>query len=159
MLIFIFSVTQAESWAEASNNVVKKSQTERSKSRQLISDIEIAINAVGHEMWEAWGFTNNALARRAVEILEAKENLQIHLHKVIEDYQLYLDLFLVLYILHFLLQIQQEIFEIEKNLQLMQKAIADKSSALKVAHTRLESRIHRPEAELCKDYAQLRYKI
>lgn len=39
----------------------------------------------------------------------------------------------------------------------MQKAIADKSSALKVAHTRLEARSHRPEAELCKDYAQLRF--
>lgn len=39
----------------------------------------------------------------------------------------------------------------------MQKAITDKSSALKVAHTRLESRIHRPAAELCKDHAQLRY--
>ncbi|XP_015439419.1 PREDICTED: tektin-3-like [Dufourea novaeangliae] len=127
------SITQAESWVEASNNVVKKSQEERSKSSQLISDIEIAINAVGHEMWEAWGNTNNELARRAAEMLEAKEKLQTHLHKI-----------------------QQEIFEIEKNSQLMQKAIADKSSALKVAHTRLESRTHRPEAELCKDYAQLR---
>ncbi|XP_029045937.1 tektin-3-like [Osmia bicornis bicornis] len=127
------SVTEAESWMEASNSVVKKSQAERSKSNQLRSDIEIAIDAVGHEMWEAWGNTNNALARRAAEMLEAKEKLQIHLHKT-----------------------QQEIFEIEKNLQLIQKAIADKSSALKVAHTRLESRTHRPEAELCKDYAQIR---
>lgn len=78
------SVTEAESWIEASNNLVKKSQTEREKSNQLRSDIEIAINAVGHEMWEAWGNTNNALARRAAEMLEAKEKLQIHLHKVIQ---------------------------------------------------------------------------
>ncbi|XP_003484758.1 tektin-3 [Bombus impatiens] len=127
------SVTEAESWAEVSNNVVKKSQKEREKSNQLRSDIEVAIDAVGHEMWEAWGNANNALARRAAEMLEAKEKLQIHLHKI-----------------------QQEIFAIEKNLQLMQKAITDKSSALKVAHTRLESRIHRPAAELCKDHAQLR---
>ncbi|XP_012153349.1 tektin-3 isoform X2 [Megachile rotundata] len=127
------SVTEAESWVEASNGIVKKSQTERSKSSQLRSDIETAINAVGHDMWEAWGNTNNALARRATEMLEAKEKLQIHLYKI-----------------------QQEIFEIEKNLQLMQKAIADKSSAVKVAHTRLESRTHRPEAELCRDYAQIR---
>lgn len=35
-------------------------------------------------MWEAWGNTNNALARRAAEMLEAKEKLQIHLHKVIQ---------------------------------------------------------------------------
>ncbi|XP_017889436.1 tektin-3-like [Ceratina calcarata] len=127
------SVTSAETWAEASDSVVKKSQKERARSNQLRSDIDIAIDAVGHEMWEAWGNTNYALARRAAEMLEAKEKLQIHLHKM-----------------------QQEIFEIEKNLQLMQKAIGDKSSALKVAHTRLESRTHRPAAELCKDYAQLR---
>lgn len=38
----------------------------------------------------------------------------------------------------------------------MGKAIADKSAALKVAHTRLEARTHRPELELCRDYAQLR---
>lgn len=61
---------------------MKKSQTERSKSSRLQSDIEIAINAVGHEMWEAWGNTNKALSRRAAEMLEAKERLQIHLHKV-----------------------------------------------------------------------------
>jgi len=39
----------------------------------------------------------------------------------------------------------------------MQKTITDKSSALKVAHTRLEARTHRPETELCKDHAQLRF--
>lgn len=83
-MLYILSVTEAESWAEASNNVVKRSQKEREKSNQLRSDIEIAINAVGHEMWEAWGNTNNALARRAAEMLEAKEKLQIHLHKVIK---------------------------------------------------------------------------
>ncbi|KAK2575302.1 hypothetical protein KPH14_008151 [Odynerus spinipes] len=127
------SITEAESWAEASNNIVKKSQSERSKSNQLRNDIESAINAVGHEMWEAWGETNNALGRRAAEMLEAKGKVQSHLYKI-----------------------QEELFYIEKNLQLMQKAIADKSSALKVAHTRLEARSHRPEAELCKDYAQLR---
>lgn len=83
LLNLTLSVTEAESWVEASNGIVKKSQAERSKSSQLRSDIETAINAVGHEMWEAWGNTNNALARRATEMLEAKEKLQIHLNKVI----------------------------------------------------------------------------
>ncbi|XP_035735201.1 tektin-3-like [Vespa mandarinia] len=127
------SVTEAESWAEASNNTVKKSQSERLKSNQLRNDIEIAINGVGLDMWEAWGETNNALGRRAAEMLEAKGKVQSHLYKI-----------------------QEELFYIEKNLQLMQKAITDKSNALKVAHTRLEARSHRPEAESCKDYAQLR---
>ena len=37
----------------------------------------------------------------------------------------------------------------------MRKAIADKSYALKVAHTRLEARMHRPEIELCRDSAYI----
>lgn len=37
----------------------------------------------------------------------------------------------------------------------MKKAITDKSAALKVAHTRLEARSHRPTAELCCDSANL----
>lgn len=38
----------------------------------------------------------------------------------------------------------------------MKKAVNDKSSALKVAHTRLEARTHRPQTELCCDTAQHR---
>ncbi|KAG7200879.1 hypothetical protein KM043_003242 [Ampulex compressa] len=126
------STTEAESWAEVSNGTVKRSQEEREKSCRLRSEIETAVDAVGHEMWEAWGLTNNALARRTTEMLEAKGKIQAHLHKL-----------------------QLEIFDIEKNLQIMQKAISDKSQAMKVAHTRLEARTHRPESELCKDYAQI----
>lgn len=40
---------------------------------------------------------------------------------------------------------------------LIQKIIADKSPVLKVVHTRLEARTHRPETELCKDHAQFRF--
>lgn len=39
----------------------------------------------------------------------------------------------------------------------MRKAIADKSHAIKVAHTRLEARMHRPDLELCRDNAYVRY--
>ena len=40
-------------------------------------------------------------------------------------------------------------------MELLRKAIADKSYALKVAHTRLEARTHRPEIELCRDNAYI----
>lgn len=56
-------------------------------------------------------------------------------------------------------QVQQEIFDVEKNLELMRKAIADKSYATKVAHTRIEARMHRPDMELCRDYAYARYVL
>ena len=56
---------------------------------------------------------------------------------------------------------QQEIFDVEKNLEVMRKAISDKSYALKVAHTRLEARTHRPDIELCRDqpYVSLQKEI
>lgn len=53
-------------------------------------------------------------------------------------------------------QIQQEIFDVEKNMELLRKAIMDKSNPLKVAHTRLEARTHRRDIELCRDDAQTR---
>jgi tektin-3 len=65
-------------------------------------------------------------------MMEAKSKVQLHLHKT-----------------------QQEIFDVEKNIELLRKAIHDKVNPLKVAQTRLEARIHRPEIELCRDNAHL----
>lgn len=42
-------------------------------------------------------------------------------------------------------------------MELMHKAIGDKSYILKVAHTRFEGRMHRPDTELCRDYAHIRF--
>ncbi|XP_031346134.1 tektin-3-like isoform X1 [Photinus pyralis] len=125
------TVSTTTSWAENSNRIVQRSQAERGKSAQLRSDIESLINAVSAEVWDSWSNTNNALARRAAETLETKSKLQMHLHKV-----------------------QQEIFEIEKYIELLRKAIQDKSAPMKVAHTRLETRTHRKDVELCRDMAQ-----
>lgn len=57
----------------------------------------------------------------------------------------------------FYLQVQQEIFDVKKNMELLHKAIMDKSNPLKVAHSRLEARSHRRDVELCRDGAQTRY--
>ncbi|XP_076172692.1 tektin-3 isoform X2 [Ptiloglossa arizonensis] len=125
-------VSEQETWMDAANQIVQKSQTERNKSCQLRTNAEVLISKVGQEMWDAWSNTNNALAHRFSELLEAKTKLQQHLQKV-----------------------QQEIFDVEKNLELMRKAIVDKSHVFKVAHTRLEARMHRPDLELCRDYAHI----
>ncbi|CAK9806686.1 TEKT3 [Anthophora plagiata] len=122
--------SEQDAWMDATNRIIKKSQMERNKSCQLRGNAEALMNKIAQEMWEAWNNTNNALAHRSSELLEAKNKLQQHLQRV-----------------------QQEIFDIEKNLELMHKAIADKSHVLKVAHTRLEARMHRPNIELCRDYA------
>lgn len=103
-------------------------------SCQLRTSAEALISKVSQEMWDSWSNTNNALAHRSSELLEAKNKLQQHLQKV-----------------------QHEIYDVEKNIELMRKAIADKSHAIKVAHTRLEARMHRPDLELCRDNAYVRY--
>lgn len=125
------TVSNAESWSENSNRIVQMSQEERRKSEQMRSDIDSLINTCATQVWDAWSNTNNTLARRAAEILEAKSKLQTHLHKI-----------------------QTEIFNIEKYIELLRKGILDKCNFLKVAHTRLEARSHRLNIELCRDHAQ-----
>ncbi|KAL1128885.1 hypothetical protein AAG570_013419 [Ranatra chinensis] len=122
-----------DTWSEHSNRITSKSQSERSNSAQLRTDADNMINACANEIWNSWNNTNSALARRSTETLEAKNKLQMHLHKI-----------------------QQEIFDVEKSIELLRKAIMDKSNPLKVAHSRLEARSHRRDIELCKDTAQVR---
>lgn len=62
---------------------MKKSEAECVKSCQLRSDIDSAISAVSYKIYKAWENTNEALDRRVIEILETKEKLQTHLHKVV----------------------------------------------------------------------------
>ncbi|CAH2016377.1 unnamed protein product [Acanthoscelides obtectus] len=130
------TVSNTVTWAENSNRIVQRSQAERGKSAQMRSDIENLVNTCAQEVWDAWSATNSALARRAAETLEAKSKLQMHLHKI-----------------------QQEIFEIEKYIELLKRSILDKSMPMKVAHTRLEARTHRKDVELCRDSAQDRLMI
>ncbi|XP_019761912.1 tektin-3 isoform X1 [Dendroctonus ponderosae] len=125
------TVSTTHTWAEHSNRIVQKSQSERGHSSQMRSDIDNLINTCAQEVWDAWSNTNNALARRAAESLETKSKLQNHLHKV-----------------------QQELFDLEKNIELLKKGIIDKSAPMKVAQTRLEARTHRKNIELCRDTAQ-----
>jgi tektin-3 len=114
-------------------NFTFSSQSERSKSAQLRSDAEALINACATAVWDAWSNSNNSLNRRASEVMEAKSKVQLHLHKT-----------------------QQEIFDVEKHIDMLRKAINDKSNPLKVAQTRLEARSHRPDLELCRDNAHVR---
>ena len=91
------------------------------------SDTEKLIHEIATSVWDCWSNTNNSLSKRAVEMAEAKNKVQLHLQKI-----------------------QQEIFAIERNIEQLLKAIQDKSNPMKVAHTRLEARSHRNGFELCK---------
>lgn len=56
-------------------------------------------------------------------------------------------------------QVLQEIFDMEKNIELLKKAIQDKQAPMQVAQTRLDTRTRRPNVELCRDPVQHRYVI
>ena len=47
-------------------------------------------------------------------------------------------------------------FDQEKNIELLKKAIADKEAPMQVAQTRLDTRVRRPNVELCRDPVQHR---
>ena len=50
----------------------------------------------------------------------------------------------------------QEIFELERSIDFIKKAILDKEAYLKLAQTRLETRTRRPGIELARDQAMHR---
>jgi len=55
------------------------------------------------------------------------------------------------------IQVLQEIVELQKYCELLKKCIKEKEAPLKVAHTRLVTRVSRPGVEACKDSTQYRY--
>lgn len=109
------------------------SQSERAKSVQLRSNTDTLVNRIATAVWDNWSQSNGALNRRAGELAEAKNNVQLHLQRT-----------------------QQEMFDVARNIELLRKAIADKANPLRVAQSRLEARGHRAGLEQCRDAAHVR---
>ena len=55
-------------------------------------------------------------------------------------------------------QVLQEIFDMEKNIELLKKCIQDKEAPMQVAQTRLATRTRRPNIESCRDPVQHRWE-
>ncbi|XP_013387004.1 tektin-3-like [Lingula anatina] len=127
------TVSVPETWAKFSNDNIQRSQSERAASKQMRNEIESVLTQCSNEMWQQWNAVNNAFTQRIQESTEARNRLQTHLSKVL-----------------------QEIFDMEKNIELLKKAISDKTAPMQVAQTRLETRTHRPNVELCRDPVQHR---
>ncbi|GLG93766.1 Tektin-3 [Gryllus bimaculatus] len=121
------TLSTQEEWADNSNKTIQRAQLERHKSAQMRSDIDALILLCANEIWTAWDSTNMDL-ESDFQTAEVKRKMEMHLRKV-----------------------QDEMFAVEKYMELLRKAIDDKSRPLKVAHTRLEVRSHRRDIELCKD--------
>ncbi|KAF6027613.1 TEKT3 [Bugula neritina] len=124
------TISTPETWVRFTQENIKRSQRERAASERLRGDIDSLLRFCANEMWTAFNGSNNAFNSRIAETVDARNKLQDQLAKTMA-----------------------EIFDMEKNIELLRKAIADKEAPLKVAMTRLEERTHRMNMELCHDPA------
>eukprot|EP00064_Thunnus_orientalis_P016494 superscaffoldBa00003284_g16560 len=122
------SLSLPDSWSKFTDDNILHSQSERASSHKLRDEIEILLSTTSNEMWNQFNNVNVAFTNRISEIADAKNSLQTHLAKTL-----------------------QEIFQTEMLIESLKKALRDKESPLKVAQTRLEERTRRPNVELCRD--------
>ncbi|XP_025104496.1 tektin-3-like isoform X1 [Pomacea canaliculata] len=127
------TVSVPETWARFSNDNLQRSLSERASSKHMRAEIESVLNACSNEIWNQWNNVNLSLNERIQETTDARNKLQTHLSKVL-----------------------QEIFDMEKNIEFLKKSIQDKQAPMQVAQTRLDIRLRRPNVELCRDPVQHR---
>ena len=123
-----YTVSNPESWVKFTQNNILRSQAQRENSEKLRGDMDAMRRQAANEMWHMFTAVNNAFNARVQEATDARNKLQAHLNKT-----------------------NQAIFDMQKNIELIRKALADKEAPLKVAQTRLEERTRRPNIEACHD--------
>uniref|UniRef100_A0AAV2LI21 Tektin n=1 Tax=Knipowitschia caucasica TaxID=637954 RepID=A0AAV2LI21_KNICA len=122
------SISLPDTWSKFTDDNILHSQSERAISHKLRDEIEILLNTTSNEMWNQFNNVNVSFTNRISETSDAKSSLQTHLAKTL-----------------------QEIFQTEMLIESLKKALRDKECPLKVAQTRMEERIRRPNVELCRD--------
>ncbi|XP_004684808.1 PREDICTED: tektin-1 [Condylura cristata] len=122
-----------EEWLEFSNTNVEKADKQRNNSRTLKALVDRVLSQTASDQRKQCDVVDTAFKNGLKEIKGARDKLAEHLAKVME-----------------------EIASQEKNITVLEKAILDQEGPAKVAHTRLETRTHRPNVELCRDIAQYR---
>lgn len=127
------SVTPEE-WEKFSNKNVLKAERERNSAVTLESMIEEILQETFDDQQKQCDNVNLAFKERIEQTKKAKAKLEDHLAKV-----------------------NQEIAEMEANIDMLQQAIDGKLAPMQVAQTRLDTRTHRPNVELCRDRVQ--YKL
>lgn len=119
-----------QSWAKFSQENILRSQKCRAASENLRGAIDSLLRSCANEMWSQFNSVNNSFNARIRETTDAKNKLQANLQKTMG-----------------------EIFDVDRSIALLRKAIADKEAPMKVAQTRLEERTHRLDVEICNDPA------
>ena len=146
MIIYLFAAARSASQRLRGevDNLITQVSFYQSGARQR-TNITVVIIQCANEMWSHWNNTNMSFQQRITESNDAHNKLQSHLSKTM-----------------------QEIYDQEKHIEALKKAIRDKGPPLKVllktselssyffagtqvSQTRLEARTHRPDVELCRD--------
>ncbi|XP_034502748.1 tektin-1 isoform X2 [Ailuropoda melanoleuca] len=122
-----------EDWLDFSNSNVEKADRQRNNSLALKALVDRILSQTASDLCRQCDVVDTAFRTGLKETKAARDQLAAHLAKVME-----------------------EIACQEKNISVLEKAILDQEGPAKVAHTRLETRTHRPNVELCRDVAQYR---
>ncbi|XP_008067275.1 tektin-1 [Carlito syrichta] len=122
-----------EDWQDFSNTNVEKADKQRNNSLILKALVDRVLSQTASDLRKQCDVVDTAFKNRLKETKAARDKLAVHLAKVME-----------------------EIASQEKNITALEKAILDQEGPAKLAHTRLETRTHRPNVELCRDVAQYR---
>ncbi|XP_034502751.1 tektin-1 isoform X5 [Ailuropoda melanoleuca] len=128
-----YSSVSLEDWLDFSNSNVEKADRQRNNSLALKALVDRILSQTASDLCRQCDVVDTAFRTGLKETKAARDQLAAHLAKVME-----------------------EIACQEKNISVLEKAILDQEGPAKVAHTRLETRTHRPNVELCRDVAQYR---
>ncbi|XP_068939333.1 tektin-1 [Petaurus breviceps papuanus] len=120
-----------EDWADFSSANVEKADKQRNNTLALEALIDRILSQTASDLRNQFEAVNFAFQNRIKETRDTKDKLATHLAEVMD-----------------------EITCQENNIATLNKAILDKEGPVKVAQTRLESRSHRPNVELCRDGVQ-----
>lgn len=120
-------------WAQYSENNVKRARAERTASLALRKRAVVLAEDCSNDTNNHWNAVNAALNDRLGDYTDAKNRLQLNL-----------------------LQTLQEISEQERTMALLRKSLEEKCAPMQVAQTRLATRTRRPDVEACRDTAHHR---
>ncbi|XP_060074860.1 tektin-4-like [Ylistrum balloti] len=123
-----------ESWAQYTHDNIVKAEHERMASIQLRQMIDNILEDTSRDMREQCDTVDLNFQKRIEEMEDAKTKMEENLQKICD-----------------------EIAQMEKNIDMLRKAIRDKENPMKVSQTRLDNRTFRPGVELCRDPVQ--YKL
>ena len=79
------SVSMPDTWIEFSESNIRRSQSERSASRDIRSQVDQLCANIVTSVSSEWNAVNSALTDRIAEYVDARNKIQAHLSKVGAD--------------------------------------------------------------------------